>query len=95
MRTYRNMLSRVTGIQLKKAHLYKGLSILPRQEFYVISLSDPDYLRLFIEWKDSGYDRQLTPSINRIDATLGYENFNVEWITHSENSRLGAISRSA
>lgn len=95
MRTYRNMLSRVLGIQRRKAHLYYGLPILSREEFYVISKSDPDYNRLFIEWKDSGFDHRLTPSINRIDSHEGYLIHNVEWVTHSENSRMGALSRFA
>ena len=87
------MLSRVTGVQWRKAHLYKGLPILSRKEFYVISKSDPDFLRLYIQWKDHKYDQKFTPSINRIDSSIGYENFNLEWITHSENSRLGSLSK--
>jgi hypothetical protein len=95
MRTYRNMLSRVTGIQKNKAHLYKGLPILSRKEFYAISRSDPDFLRLFIDWREARHDKKLTPSINRIDSALGYLNYNIEWLTLSENSRLGAFSRHA
>ncbi len=34
MRLYRNMQSRVTGVQKLKYHLYEGLTILPRKEFY-------------------------------------------------------------
>jgi hypothetical protein len=34
MRKYRNMQSRVTGIQKKKAHLYKDLYLLPREQYY-------------------------------------------------------------
>lgn len=34
MRGYRNMQSRVTGVQKKKAHLYLGKELLPRDEFY-------------------------------------------------------------
>lgn len=95
MRTYRNMQSRVTGIQKKKFHLYKGLPILSRAEFYSISRSDPDFLRLFIDWKATRHAQRLTPSINRIDSREGYLNYNIEWITHSENSRLGALARHA
>jgi hypothetical protein len=93
MRTYRNMLSRVTGVQKHKAHLYSGLPILSRQEFYAISRTDPDFLRLFIDWRAARYNKKLTPSINRIHSTLGYLNYNIEWLTLSDNSRLGAFSR--
>lgn len=92
MRTYRNMQSRVTGVQWKKAHLYNGLALLPRQTFYDWALSDRMFDELFIKWEQSNYDRKLTPSINRINSHKGYLEGNIEWLTHSENSRLGAIS---
>lgn len=34
MRMYRNMKSRVTGVQSKKAHLYKGKDLLAKEDFY-------------------------------------------------------------
>ncbi len=86
MRTYRNMLSRVTGVQKKKAHLYEGLAILDRNDFYRWSLTNRDYLDLHKEWTESGYDRKLSPSIDRMDPDYGYELWNMRWITHSENS---------
>lgn len=93
MRVYRNMESRVTGIQWKKAHLYKGLDLLPREQFYDWAKNNSAFNLLYINWKKSGYDRKITPSINRIDSSLGYLYNNIEWITHSENSRLGAVSK--
>lgn len=93
MRTYRNMLSRVTGVQKKKLHLYFGLNILDKDEFYEWSLNDPEYMNLWKVWAMSGYDRKLTPSIDRIDPTEGYELWNMRWLTHSENSRLAAVGR--
>lgn len=92
MRCYRNMQSRITGVQSKKWHLYRGLSLLSRDSFYAWSRNDWEFYRLWIDWVKSGYDRKLTPSINRIDPGRGYEIGNIEWLTHSENSRLGAIS---
>jgi hypothetical protein len=93
MRTYRNMESRVTGIQKKKAHLYMGKPLLPREEFYEWAKNDLTFQTLFAIWGAQGYERKLTPSINRIDPAKGYELGNIEWLTHSENSRLGAIER--
>lgn len=87
------MLSRVTGIQVKKAHLYKGLSILSRKDFYDWALENEEFNKLFQQWIDLDYDRRLCPSIDRIDSTLGYDLTNVQWLTHSENSRKGALSR--
>lgn len=86
------MTSRVTGIQKKKAHLYVGKTILPREEFYRWADSK-QFKELFKNWEASKYDRKLTPTVNRIDSSLGYQLDNIEWLTHSENSRLGALSK--
>lgn len=92
MRMYRNMTSRVKGIQWKKAHLYKGKEILSKEDFYKWAKNHEDFLKLYNRWKESNYDRKLTPTVNRINPDKGYILDNMEWLTHSENSRLGAIS---
>lgn len=91
MRTYRNMLSRVSGVQKAKAHLYSGLDILTKQEFLSWSLTT-NFEDLLSEYKGSGYDMKLAPSIDRKNSDLGYTLENIRWVTHSENSRLGALS---
>ena len=93
VRKHRNMRSRVLGIQKKKAHLYKGLPILDRQDFYKWALKNREFWKLFRVWEKSNYDRKLCPTVNRIDPLKGYELSNMEWLTHSENSRLGALSQ--
>lgn len=86
MRLYRNMQSRVTGVQKKKAHLYFGLPLLPREDFYLWAKCSKSFWLLWRDWKQSGHDRRLTPTVNRKDSSRGYELDNVEWITHSANS---------
>lgn len=93
MRKYRNMQSRVTGIQYRKAHLYKSMILLPRDVFYRWSLSHPIFQILWTEWVNSGYQRKLCPSVDRINSSKGYYLENMEWVTHGENSRRGAINR--
>lgn len=88
MRAYRNMKSRVTGVQKKRAHIYQGLPILPKDDFYTWSKGNADFWRLYRLWTKSGYDRRLTPSVNRVDPDEGYLLGNIEWITHSLNSGL-------
>lgn len=88
MRMYRNMQSRVRGVQKLKAHLYKGKELLPRDEFYKWANRSMLFWRLFSKWEASKYDRRLTPTVNRIDPNKGYVVENMEWLTHSENSRL-------
>jgi len=93
MRKYRNMQSRVKGIQKSKYHLYKNLSILSRDDFYRWANRSMIFWKLFYEWKKKDYDRRLCPSVDRIDSKKGYEIENMEWVTHSENSSRGAINQ--
>lgn len=93
MRTYRNMKSRVNGTLKLKAHLYHGKTLLDKNEFYLWSKKNSDFLKLFCEWEKNNYKCSITPSIDRIDSSLGYEMSNIRWIEHKENSRNGAISR--
>ena len=94
MRSYRNMQSRVQGIQANKAHLYAHIDSIPsRDQFYSWAHSSPDFDRLFIEWEANSYNRKMTPSVDRVDPSKGYDLNNMRWITHSENSRLGGLKR--
>lgn len=92
MREYRNMLSRVTGVQKNKAHLYLGLPILDKDLFYEWALGSPEFHTLFEAWKKAGHDIKLCPTVDRIDSYLGYEIPNMMWDTHSENSQRGSLS---
>ncbi len=93
MRLYRNMQSRVTGVQKLKSHLYKGKSLLSREEFYKWAIASDEFWVLFWDWENDGYICTLTPSVDRLDSKKGYEIGNMEWVTHSENSRRGTIAR--
>ena len=94
VRVYRNMQSRITGVQKNKAHLYVGKELdVSRETFYSWSLGDASFNCLFSAWIAAGYDRRLTPSIDRIDSSKGYFIENMRWITHSMNSKLGNLSR--
>ncbi len=93
MRAYCNMKSRIKGIQKKKAHLYEGLALLDKQDFYVWAKESRVFLDLFTIWVNSGYERKLTPSIDRIDSNKGYTLDNMQWLTHSDNSSKGAKNK--
>lgn len=43
------------------------------------------FLRLYNEWKDSGFKRENAPSIDRVDNSRGYDRDNVQWLSNSEN----------
>jgi hypothetical protein len=87
MLAYRNMLSRISGVQSRKHHLYKGKDLLSREEFYSWAKASREFHALFDAWELSGYSRKLTPSTDRINSRLGYFIENMRWVTHSENSR--------
>jgi len=93
MRIYRNMKSRIEGVQKLKHHLYVGKYLMPKDEFYAWAVMSADFHRLFREWEESGYDRKLAPSVDRVDSSIGYRTWNMQWVTHSENSRRGAVSK--
>lgn len=93
MRAYRNMKSRVEGVQKVKFHLYQGKTLLSKEDFLDWSIDHPTFKVLFSEWVESEYNRKLTPSVDRIDSSKGYELDNMEWVTHSVNSSRGSISK--
>jgi hypothetical protein len=87
MRMYRNMQSRITGVQSKKSHLYLGKELMSREDFYFIAKNSDKLKALFAEWELSNYNRRLTPSIDRIDSSLGYTLDNVRFVQFHENCR--------
>lgn len=87
MRMYRNMKSRISGVQKDKAHLYFGKELLSKEDFYVIAKSSPVFDTLFNNWKDNNYNRKLSPSVDRINPLLGYTKDNIRFVTHSFNSK--------
>lgn len=93
MRIYRNMKSRVEGVQKKKHHLYEGKELIEKQAFYDWAEQNPEFLSLYKAWVDSGYDRKMAPSVDRVDPRKGYTVDNMEWVTHSENSRRGGMAK--
>lgn len=93
MRLYRNMKSRINGIQKRKAHLYLNKEIVGKEEFYNWIKSNTKFLELFEKYKQSNFDRKLAPTVDRIDSKIGYVLSNMQILTHSENSAKGAKNR--
>ena len=93
MRLYRNMQSRIQGVQKAKYHLYEGKELLTRNDFYDWAINNPKFKSLFTDFENSNYNRKLSPSVDRIDSSRGYSIDNMEWVTHSENSKRGVQSK--
>ena len=87
------MKSRIEGVQKAKHHLYQGKKILPKEEFYEWAKSSPEFWKLFDDWTYHSYKRTMTPSVDRVDPKEGYVISNMEWVTHSENSRRSSEAR--
>lgn len=51
-------------------------------------LSQDLFHTLHKQWKESGYDKNLAPSIDRIDNSIGYCFENIQLMTWLENSQL-------
>lgn len=93
MRMYRNMKSRVTGIQTKKAHLYQGKEILSKEDFYEWAKCSPMFMVLFKQYTDKGYKMKDAPTVDRLDSSLGYTLDNMQWVTHSVNSQRASYGK--
>lgn len=93
MRMYRNMKSRIEGVQKNKAHLYHGKSLLSKEEFYEFANNSSMFSGLFYQYWKSGYNQKKAPTVDRIDSSKGYELGNIEFVTMSVNSRRGTISK--
>lgn len=95
MRMYRNMKSRVSGVQTSKAHLYVGKELLDKTLFYEFAKHSPMFLTLFYSYESQGYNQKLAPTPDRIDSSKGYSFDNIQWVTHSVNSSRGALAKAA
>ena len=75
--------------KMKDRNEKKGFGALPftlkeLQDWY---LSDEKYLALFDAWAESGYTKNMKPSFDRINPTVGYSLRNIEVKTWAENRR--------
>lgn len=95
MRLYRNMKSRVSGVQKAKHHLYNHCELLDRDEFYAWAQEQPKFWELYDAYMKRGCPRKLAPSVDRIDSSRGYSVDNMEFVTMSENCKRGTASRIA
>ena len=87
-RLYAAMKHRTTNPHPRKAHLYKGKELLPKEDFNAwVEETYEEFKSLFDNYVDSGFEMRLAPPIDRIDSEVGYVIGNIRWCTHSENSK--------
>lgn len=85
-KTHKDMISRCG-----RDKNYLGMSVCDKDLFVKWSLSDEGFDAVFNEWDHDVFT--TTPAIDRIDASKGYVDGNMQWITFSENSIKGNIER--
>jgi len=88
---YHKMTRRSLG-DCNRPHLYRGMEVLPYEDFKTWALGDNDFQKLWFNWQLCRFDIRANPSIDRKDSAKGYVIDNLQWITHSENCSNGAKS---
>lgn len=75
--------------KMKDRNIEKGFGPLPftLNDLHFRYLTDDTFLRLFDEWKESGYQKKLKPSFDRVNPTIGYSMKNIEIKSWGENRR--------
>ena len=64
-----------------------------RDEFIDWMLNNQDYIRLHDEWVKSGYNKNLTPSVDRLDDYKRYSFDNIRVVTWEENLRKVSLDK--
>ena len=83
MTAYRNMEDRVSGRVRSGA---KGKLICGRKDFYKLVMTNWQLKEVYTKWRNSGYDRQLSPSVDRINSNAGYTINNIQFLSSYDNS---------
>ena len=79
---YRNQISSSE----KRGHGVIGYS---REQLSCWLMENDNFHKLFDEWADSGFVKDKTPSIDRIDNAIGYSFDNIQLMTWHENKEKG------
>src|SRR3990167_8330451 len=94
---YMNMRQRVLGQIRGNAHIYGGLPILPKRDFYEFAASRAGLRKMFVAYEQSGYRKRLAPSVDRIEGNRGYVLDNIRiiplWQNISRSSRRTLLER--
>lgn len=74
-----NALKRGMSLPVWKNHLELEQWLVNQEKFS----------EMIAKWKESGYEKDLTPSIDRLDNSRSYDLDNIELVTWSENNKRG------
>lgn len=85
---YAHMLARHDG---RSTHMSGSLGkgIMSQEAFYDWCKRPEnmaDFLTIYFEWVQSGFNRYYSPSIDRMDSSKGYLAGNLKWLSYADNS---------
>ena len=87
IRAMHSGMKRRIGGNCSAPHLYRGKFLPDRSDFLSFARSNKSLRRLHDAWKREGYVQSLTPTPHRKDSKLGYELYNVQFMTFGDNMR--------
>ena len=61
-----------------------------KEEFRKWLYSQPLFFELYNNWVSSEYDKNLTPSVDRINSSISYKMSNIQLMTWHENNIKGS-----
>ena len=71
----------------KQSPSYAGREFLTREEWDKwCEQSYSTFISLYENWRASGFQKRLAPSIDRVDNNKGYIVGNLQWLTQSANT---------
>lgn len=90
---YAGIVDRCTNPRCRNAHIYYGLTYPKKEVFYEWAMASKEFHSLFRKYARSGYQRRLSPSVDRIDDSLGYDLTNIQWLPNYLNAAKGTQRR--
>jgi hypothetical protein len=87
-RRYAHMKARHDGKATHFSHC-EGKGLLSREEFFEWCKDFSNlnvFIAIYFDWAEADFPLGLSPSIDRIDPTLGYVDGNLQWLTFDQNS---------
>ena len=61
-----------------------------KEEFRKWLYSQPLFFELYNNWVNNEYDKNLTPSVDRINSSISYKMSNIQLMTWHENNIKGS-----
>lgn len=71
----------------KKGYNYSSGEVLSKEEFLEALESSDAYKKLYEDWKSSGFEYGMTPTLDRKDSNKGYSGDNIQFLTFADNAR--------